>query len=642
MKKNIFGGFKKYVVYLIDLLITACAYILCSVLDAQSLSGGLFNKNFLVHAGALILIAACVRFWVYGYNRVWRYAVAMDYIKFVAVEILTFGLFYLIDRLNATYFFVSGISHADILDILAVYAVSTVGVLVSRFVYLLIVGGHGASSAKEKSKAIIVGAGEAGVLLADELLGHESRYVPVAFVDTDAEKIGKRIRGIRVCAESDGAGSIVQRFGADIAIIAIPSLALEEKKRLVKKFADTGCKVRIYDYQIKLDNSSETSDKLKMREVKIEDLLGRETVSLDSAKSRESFAGKTVLVTGAGGSIGSELCRQIADSNAKKLVMLDVYENGLYDVQQELKRKHGASLSIEAVIATVCDTVELDRVFTAFKPDVVFHAAAHKHVPLMEDCCREAVMNNVFGTYNVANACEKYGVEKMLLISTDKAVNPTNVMGATKRFCEMIILSKKDSRTDYVAVRFGNVLGSNGSVIPLFKRQISEGGPVTVTDKRIVRYFMTIPEAVSLVLETETMADDSEIFVLDMGEPVKILDLAESLVTLSGYRPYKDIDIIEVGLRPGEKLYEELLIKTEGLQKTANNKIFVDHDAPVSREELEKKLIRLSAACETNDNAEIRKALCEVVPTYTPTDNADSRKNASFRSCGVMGRPEER
>ena len=323
-----------------------------------------------------------------------------------------------------------------------------------------------------------------------------------------------------------------------------------------------------------------------------------------------------MLVTGGGGSIGSELCRQIAALHPKKLAILDIYENNAYDVQQELIRKYGEELNLEVIIASVRDVERLDHIFRDLRPDIVFHAAAHKHVPLMEHSGVEALKNNVLGTYNVAEMAEKYGVKKFLLISTDKAVNPTNVMGASKRLCEMVIQCREGSKTEFTAVRFGNVLGSNGSVIPLFKRQIEAGGPVTLTDKRIIRYFMTIPEAVQLVMVTCAMAHNGELYVLDMGKPVKILDLAENMIRLSGFTPYKDIDIVEIGLRPGEKLYEELLMKTEELDKTDNDMIFIERDKKLSRQEVEEKLALVRAAIETEEQSAVLDVIRKTVPTF--------------------------
>ena len=339
-----------------------------------------------------------------------------------------------------------------------------------------------------------------------------------------------------------------------------------------------------------------------------------------------------MLISGGGGSIGSELCRQIARMEPKQLVILDVYENNAYDIQQELKIAYGVKLNLAVEIATICDREEVKQVFERYHPQIVVHAAAHKHVPLMEHNCCEAVRNNVFGTLNMVECAEKYGTEKFIMVSTDKAVNPTNVMGATKRVCEMIVQGHNGGKTSFSATRFGNVLGSNGSVIPLFRRQITEGGPVTITDKRIVRFFMTIPEASQLVLTSGAMANAGELFVLDMGEPVEILKLAEEMIRLSGLEPYKDIEIRETGLRPGEKLWEELLMKNEDLSRTENEKIFVEKDTPLSRGELAEILGILKEATETNDDDQVREALHRVVPTYKTPEEVNATAAASRNS----------
>lgn len=354
---------------------------------------------------------------------------------------------------------------------------------------------------------------------------------------------------------------------------------------------------------------------------KEEDLLFRPTNRFLSEETMSWYKNKSVLITGGGGSIGSELARQIASCVPARLVVLDVCENGAYDIQQELRIKYGDELNLRIEIVSICDKEKIEKILRENTPDVVLHAAAHKHVPLMERNVCEAVTNNVFGTLNLVEACEKYGVKRFIMVSTDKAVNPTNVMGATKRMCEMIVQSRSGDRTSFSATRFGNVLGSNGSVIPLFKRQISNGGPITVTDKRIIRYFMTIPEAAQLVMTSGAMASNGELYVLDMGNPVKIIDLAENMIRLSGLKPYEDIDIIEIGLRPGEKLYEELLIKTEELDKTDNNMIFVERDKPLSWELIEHKLEILKEAVDTQSNRVVKRALMQVVPTYhTPEE----------------------
>lgn len=366
------------------------------------------------------------------------------------------------------------------------------------------------------------------------------------------------------------------------------------------------------------------------REIAAEELLFRPPVEFHEEKTDVYYRDKVVLITGGGGSIGSELCRQIAKMQPKRLILLDVYENGAYDIQQELRMAYGDRLELHVEIASICDRPGLERVFRTYRPEILIHAAAHKHVPLMEHNCCEAVKNNVFGTLNVVELCEKYQAGRFLMVSTDKAVNPTNVMGATKRMCEMIIRSRGRTEigTVYSATRFGNVLGSAGSVVPLFRKQIQNGGPVTVTDKRITRYFMTIQEASQLVLQSGAMAENGELFVLDMGEPVRILELAETMIRLSGYRPYEDIDIVETGLRPGEKLYEELLIRPEELERTENSKIFIERDDPLSGEEILEKLALLKDAVSTENNETVKQALRRAVPTFcSPADvNRETRE----------------
>ena len=376
--------------------------------------------------------------------------------------------------------------------------------------------------------------------------------------------------------------------------------------------------------------------KRSLREFDAEELLFRQVSEILSEDTKSYYRGKTVLISGGGGSIGSELCRQIAKIGPRKLVVLDVYENGAYDIQQELKIKHEGRLNLAVEIVSITDQGQLDRVFHTHRPEVVIHAAAHKHVPLMEDNCCEAVKNNVFGTRNLLDTAERFGCQKFIMVSTDKAVNPTNVMGATKRMCEMEVLSHQGNMS-CSATRFGNVLGSNGSVIPLFKRQIMYGGPVTLTDRRIIRYFMTIPEAAQLVLTSGAFARHGELFVLDMGKPVHILELAESMIRLSGFEPYKDIDIVETGLRPGEKLYEELLVKTEDLDKTDNDQIFVERDKPLDPREIEKKLAVLSQAVATEDDALCRQALKQVVETFRDPEEVNCKAEQAKEMQEVRG-----
>ena len=472
----------------------------------------------------------------------------------------------------------------------------------------------------------IVGAGRVGVMLADELLRNPSAaYQPCCFIDIDSEKIGRYISGLRVYSEAEFTPDVLASFPIQEIVFAMPDVDIERKQQLYAQYKTTGCKIKVYDYP---DPQKMAGSKRTLREFDIAELLFRQPVEFTDERTKSYYRGKTVLISGGGGSIGSELCRQIAKMHPKRLVILDVYENGAYDIQQELRIRYGEKLDLVVEIATVCDRQSLEHIFAEHRPDVVLHAAAHKHVPLMERNCVEAVKNNVFGTLNIVEVSEKYGVGKFTMISTDKAVNPTNVMGATKRMCEMIVQSRKGTKTNFSATRFGNVLGSNGSVIPLFKRQIMNGGPVTLTDKRIIRYFMTIPEASQLVLQSGAMAKNGELYVLDMGKPVKILELAENMIRLSGFEPYKDIDIVETGLRPGEKLYEELLIKTEELDKTSNSMIFVERDKPLTMDIIDKKLEVLSAAVETDDDDAVRAALHDVVPTFkTPEEiNAEASK----------------
>ncbi|QUA54548.1 polysaccharide biosynthesis protein [Aristaeella lactis] len=390
----------------------------------------------------------------------------------------------------------------------------------------------------------------------------------------------------------------------------------ERRKELFEVYKNKGYKIKVYDYP-SLEN---TDGRRQLRDFAIEDLLYRNTVDVIDEKTAAWYRGKNVMITGGGGSIGSELARQIAKIGPGRLTLLDNYENGVYDIQQELLTRYpGLNLKVE--IVNICDADGIQRVLCINTPDIVLHAAAHKHVPLMERNVMEAVKNNVFGTLNMVEACERNGVKRFIMISTDKAVNPTNVMGATKRMCEMIVQSRKGDRTSFSATRFGNVLGSNGSVIPLFRRQIANGGPVTITDKRITRFFMTIPEASQLVMTSGAMAKNGELYVLDMGKPVKIYDLAEEMIRLSGLEPYKDIDIVETGLRPGEKLYEELLIRTEEMDKTENDLIFIERDKPLSEEEIWEKLNILREALATGHNTAVKEALMKVVPTYhTPEE----------------------
>lgn len=449
---------------------------------------------------------------------------------------------------------------------------------------------------------MIIGAGAGGDMILKEI--ENSRYLSMrakCIIDDQPGCHGKLMRGVPIVGGRESILDAVGRYSIDEIIFAIPSASVQTRKEILDICKESGCKLRTIPGTYQLINGDVSVSSLK--EVEIEDLLGREPIRINTEEVLGHVGGKVVLVTGGGGSIGSELCRQLAAHHPKQLIILDIYENNAYDIQQELIRKY-PDLDLVVLIASVRNKERIDSIFETYRPNIVYHAAAHKHVPLMEDSPHEAIKNNVFGTYKVAQAADRYGVDKFVLISTDKAVNPTNIMGASKRLCEMLIQSmNRNSRTNYVAVRFGNVLGSNGSVIPLFKKQIAEGGPVTVTHPDIIRYFMTIPEAVSLVLQAGAYARGGEIFVLDMGEPVKILDLATNLIKLSGYRVGEDIQIVFTGLRPGEKMYEELLMNEEGLKETANKMIFIGKPIEFDEEVFRSQLVELEreAMDETSD-----------------------------------------
>ncbi len=468
---------------------------------------------------------------------------------------------------------------------------------------------------KKSSKVLIVGAGQAGNIIIKELFQNISlKKIPVAVVDDDKHKIGKSVFSVPVLGAIADIEKIVEEKDIDEIIICMAKINPRRKKEIIEICKKTKAKIKTIPgiYEI-IDGKVNVS---KIRDIQIEDLLGRDTIKINLDDMNNIITNKVVLVTGGGGSIGSELCRQIAKYSPKKLILVDIYENNAYDIQQELIRKY-ENLDLKVLIASVRDEDKMDAIFKMYKPEIVFHAAAHKHVPLMEDSPCEAIKNNVFGTLNVVNLSDEYKVKKFVLISTDKAVNPTNIMGATKRCCEMIIQSKnKHSETEFVAVRFGNVLGSNGSVVPLFKKQIAEGGPVTVTHKEVTRFFMTIPEAVSLVLQASAMADGGEIFVLDMGEPVKIIDLAENMIRLSGYEPYEEIPIKFTGLRPGEKLYEEVLMSEEGLKRTSNDKIRVGKPIDIDEKEFYKELNILKKVACNNQDEKVDLIMKSIVPTF--------------------------
>ncbi|MDO5435710.1 MAG: nucleoside-diphosphate sugar epimerase/dehydratase [Clostridia bacterium] len=627
---------RRMVLILIDLLILLVTDVLLLICYPSNITK-LEPWNILLQIILTIVTVFGFRTCFRIYGKVWRYADTITYLNLIFADAAALAAYFVIQMLlpfkRLSFMRTSGLIAADLLLCIA-----------SRLIYQYLYQARSADSkpacflrrvlqrltgqevspagSGDKTRQIniaIVGAGRVGAALAEELLSNpDAAYKPVCFVDIDPEKVGRTISGIRVLSEAGATAETLGAYPVQEIVFALPETDPEKKRVLYEHYKQTGCRLKVYDYPLA---ATTENGRRTMREFDIEELLFRTPQDFLDEATVSYYTGKRVLITGGGGSIGSELCRQIARMKPARLTILDVYENGAYDIQQELKIACGPQLDLHVEILSVTDREALDRVFAAERPDVVLHAAAHKHVPLMEHNCAEAVANNVFGTLNTVDAAEKYKVKKFIMVSTDKAVNPTNVMGATKRMCEMIVQSRTGGETKFSATRFGNVLGSNGSVIPLFRRQIAEGGPVTVTDKRITRYFMTIPEASQLVLTSGAMAKDGELFVLDMGEPVKILELAESMIRLTGFEPYKDIDIQEIGLRNGEKLYEELLVKSETLSRTENRKIYIEKDEPLSRQAIDEKLELLRAALRTGDNDRVREALHRCVPTFrTPEE----------------------
>lgn len=564
------------------------------------------------------------------YNRVWSYASLYEMLLIVCAAMLStafqaFGFSLLYLPIPRSYYFFY-------------FILLSITTLITRFSYRILHTMQNGikKSAKHSRNTIVIGAGEAGNMIIKEL--KSSKYLNqkvVCVIDDNPSKKGKYIHGIRIVGGRDMIQEAAKKYDAEEIILAIPSAGNKATRDILRICNLTDCKLKILPGMYQLINDEVGVSNL--REVSIEDLLGRDTINIDMESVGQYVSNKRVLVTGGGGSIGSELCRQIAAHNPKLLIIFDIYENNAYDIQQELVRKY-PNLKLEVLIGSVRNTSRIESVMEYYRPDVVFHAAAHKHVPLMEDSPNEAIKNNVFGTYKTARAADKYGVKKFVLISTDKAVNPTNIMGASKRMCEMIVQTfSKYSRTEYVIVRFGNVLGSNGSVIPLFKKQMEAGGPVTVTHPDIIRYFMTIPEAVSLVLQAGAYAHGGEIFVLDMGEPVKIADLAKNLIRLSGYTLGVNMEIKYTGLRPGEKLYEELLTKEEGLQKTANDLIFIGKPLEFDEVHFLSQLRELEKAA-MEESPDIKEKVAGIISTYHIRLEDKKRDSEAFRELVSLGR----
>ena len=560
------------------------------------------------------------------YQNMMRYEVGKDYIKYIISAFLSIIVLSLADKafhleyINLKVNVLSGVLIAGTFVMYRLAGRSILSRRMSKYEKI------NKNQDNKANNLLIIGAGmgarEIIIAIKNSM---RDKYNIVGIIDDDISKINHYILGVKVLGTRYDIPRISKEKNVDLIFFAINKIDAISRRKILEICQETGVKTRVLPTTEEVINKQGAMNSL--RDVQIEDLLGRDPVHLDNKNINSLIKSKTVLVTGGGGSIGSELCRQIVKYDPKRLVILDIYENNLYDIEMELRAEY-PKLNLEAIVASVRDKERLNNVFETYKPEIVFHAAAHKHVPLMEKSPLEAIHNNVFGTYNVVNCADEYGVEKFVLISTDKAVNPTNIMGASKRVCEMIVQAKnKVSKTEYVAVRFGNVLGSNGSVIPLFKKQIERGGPVTVTHKDITRFFMTIPEAVQLILQAVTYAKGGEIFVLDMGEPVKIYDLAVSLIKLLGYEPNVDIPIEITGLRPGEKLYEEILMSEEGLTSTKHDKIFISKPMHMEMTELEEKL-ELLKELEYNEkysNENIKNAMKEVVPTYKEPEEVNNK-----------------
>lgn len=618
IKKN-----RNVLLILIDILIIISCYI-ASILF---LNVPIDNIKVLVVQIAVVVIVYQIFLNIFRmYQNMMRYEVGKDYIKYIIsafLSMIILSIVYKAFSLEYINLKVNVLSGVLIAGTFVMYRLAGRSILSRRM------SKYEKINKNQDNKAnnlLIIGAGMGAREIIIAIKNNmRDKYNIVGIIDDDISKINHYILGIKVLGTRYDIPKIAKEKNVDLIFFAINKIDAVSRRKILEICQETGVKTRVLPTTEEVINKQGAMNSL--RDVQIEDLLGRDPVHLDNKNINSLIKNKTVLVTGGGGSIGSELCRQIVKYDPKRLVILDIYENNLYDIEMELRAEY-PKLNLEAIVASVRDKARLNNVFETYKPEIVFHAAAHKHVPLMEKSPLEAIHNNVFGTYNVVNCADEYGVEKFVLISTDKAVNPTNIMGASKRVCEMIVQAKnKVSKTEYVAVRFGNVLGSNGSVIPLFKKQIERGGPVTVTHKDITRFFMTIPEAVQLILQAVTYAKGGEIFVLDMGEPVKIYDLAVSLIKLLGYEPNVDIPIEITGLRPGEKLYEEILMSEEGLTSTKHDKIFISKPMHMEMTELEEKL-NILKELEYNEkysNENIKNVMKEVVPSYREPEEVNNK-----------------
>lgn len=602
---------KAMLIAFLDTLIILSSYLLAlllrfdfifSQIPTEYLEGYIWSMPFWV-ASTVVVFYACRL-----YHSVWRLASISELqMSITAYGILVFvygvGIVFMHLRMPRSYYFMG-------------FIISFCLTTALRFSYRMIrfYVGRREQEAENQDRIMVIGGGVAGQTLIKELINNRNMHTKVCCViDDNPNKLGRLLEGIPIVGNRNDILYIVKKYRINHIIYAIPATTGKNRKDILNICKETKCKLQTIPGMYQLVNGEVSVSKL--RDVEITDLLGRAQVRVNNEEIFAAIKGKVVMVTGGGGSIGSELCRQIAKAEPKQLIIFDIYENNAYSIQQELIRTY-KDLDLEVLIGSVRNTNRINSVMKTYHPEVVFHAAAHKHVPLMEDSPNEAIKNNVLGTYKTATAAARSGVKKFVLISTDKAVNPTNIMGASKRLCEMVVqMMNRKTATDFVAVRFGNVLGSNGSVIPLFKKQIAEGGPVTVTDKNIIRYFMTIPEAVSLILQASYYAKGGEIFVLDMGDPVKIDDMARNLIRLSGYKPDEEIQIVYTGLRPGEKLYEELLMDEEGLQNTDNELIHIGHPIEMDDEWFTRKLRQLDEAS-YQETDKMKELVAEVVPTY--------------------------
>lgn len=612
-------NYRKLVLLLADIFIIAVSGIILNyVLELTHVIGTESSKRLLYYIVINIITSVFTMTLFGSYSRVWRYINAKDYLMSGIAMAIGFGLGFLV-------LWILQIPTRKLFFLLF-FVLATAGVLLFRLLFkrtFLVIAKD--QKPENLEHTLIVGAGMAGRMILTEIINAHSDknnpshvLEPIGFVDDDVTKLHTVFKGVEVLGTCREIPKLCQIHDVKNIIVAVPSCEEEEKRRILDYCSATECSIKVIPYLSEILFSDDKPLITQAKEIKIEDLLGRKPIEFDRERIKSFILDKVCMVTGGGGSIGSELVRQIASYSPKQIIIVDIYENNAYDIQQELILKYGSSLHLETIISSVRDYNKMEAIFKKYRPQIVFHAAAHKHVPLMETVPEEAVKNNIFGTYNVATLSELYKVDKFVMISTDKAVNPTNVMGATKRACEMIIQAKaqKSTHTEFVTTRFGNVLGSNGSVIPLFRRQIESGSAVTVTHPDIIRYFMTIPEAVSLVLEAGAMAKGGEIFVLDMGAPVKITTLAENLIRMYGKIPYKDVPIVFTGLRPGEKLFEELLMDEEGLKSTANKKIFIGNQINVDSAELGRKLKGIRVAADSNDSEKTVELLSDLVPTF--------------------------